>query len=121
MKKRRVHVASGISAAVAVLAIGGCVSQGAPKTGIGQGQAIVIDYTRDDISSWSDMPMGTYRVPNSQVLVSGHQKGNAIAIAIGLPGAMDAATDTSGGKAAVQGSEETLRISLTPNAKDHLA
>ena len=121
MKKRRVHVASSICAAIAVLAIGGCVSQGAPKTGIGQGQAIVIDYTRDDISSWSDMPMGTYRVPNSQVLVSGHQKGNAIAIAIGLPGAMDAATDTSGGKAAVQGSEETLRISLTPKAQDDLA
>jgi hypothetical protein len=121
MKKRRVHVASSISAAIAVLAIGGCVSQGAPKTRIGQGQTIVIDYTRDDISSWSDMPMGTYRVPNSQVLVSGHQKGNAIAIAIGLPGAMDAATETSGGKAAVQGSEETLRISLTPKAQDDLA
>jgi hypothetical protein len=122
MKKRRVHAASGISAAIAVLAIGGCVSQGAPKIGIAHpGQAIVIDFTSDDISSWSDMPMGTYRVPNSQVLVSGHQKGNAIAIAIGLPGAMDAATDTSGGKAAVQGSEETLRISLRPNAKDALA
>jgi hypothetical protein len=121
MKKRRVHVASSISAAIAVLAIGGCVSQGAPKIRIGQGQAIVIDYTRDDISSWSDMPMGTYRVPNSQMLVSGHQKGNAIAIAIGLPGAMDAATDTSGGKAAVQGSEETLRISLTSKAQDDLA
>jgi hypothetical protein len=120
MKKRRVYVAPSISAAIAVFAIVGCVSQGAPKTGIGQGQAIVIDYTRDDISSWSDMPMGTYRVPNGQVLVSGHQKGNAIAIAIGLPGAMDAATDTSGGKAAVQGSEETLRISLTPQAQADL-
>ncbi len=121
MKKRRAHVASRISAAIAVLAISACVSQGVPKPGIGQGQAIVINYTRDDISSWSDMPMGTYRVPNSQVLVSGHQKGNAIAIAIGLPGAMDAATDTSGGKAAVQGSEEALRISLTPKARDELA
>ncbi len=34
---------------------------------------------------------------------------------------MDAATDTSGGKAAVQGSEETLRISLAPKAQDDLA
>jgi hypothetical protein len=121
MKNCRVHVASGICTAIAVLAIGGCISQGAPTTGIGQGQAIVIDYTRDDISSWSDMPMGTYRIPNSQVLVSGHQRGNAIAIAMGLPGAMDAATDTSGGKAAVQGSEETLRISLTSKAQEDLA
>jgi hypothetical protein len=116
-----VHVASSICTAIAVVAIGGCVSQGAPKTSIAQGQAIVIDYTRDDISSWSDMPMGTYRVPDSQVLVSGQQRGNAIAIAMGLPGAMDAATDTSGGKAAVQGSEETLRIPLTAKAQDDLA
>lgn len=121
MKNRRVHVVSNFAAAIAVLVVVGCISQGAPQTGIGRGQAIVIDYTGDGVSSWSDMPMGTYRVPNSQVLVSGHQKGNAIAIAMGLPGAMDAAADTSGGRTAVQGSEETLRISLTPNAKDHLA
>ena len=89
----RVHIASGVSATITVLAISACISQGAPKTGIGQGQAIVINYTRDDISSWSDMPMGTYKVPNSQVLVSGQQKGNAIAIAMGLPGAMDAFED----------------------------
>ena len=81
----------------------------------------MIDFTQDKISSFSDMPMGTYRVPNSQVLVSGHQKGNAIAIAIGLPGAMDAATDTSGGKAAVQGSDEALHISLTAEAQNDLA
>jgi hypothetical protein len=121
MKMPTVRIASVISAAISVLAISACVGQGAPKTGIGQGQAIVINYTRDDISSWSDMPMGTYRVPNSQVLVSGRQKGNAIAIAMGLPGAMDAATDTSGGKAAVQASEEALRISLTPEAQNDLA
>jgi len=118
---RKVRVASGVSATITVLAISACVSQGAPRTGIGQGQAIVINYTRDDISSWSDMPMGTYRVPNSQVLVSGRQNGNAIAIAIGLPGAMDAATDTSGGKAAVQASQEALRVSLTPEAQNDLA
>jgi hypothetical protein len=121
MKMRKVRVASGVSATITVLAISACVSQGAPRTGIGQGQAIVINYTRDDISSWSDMPMGTYRVPNSQVLVSGRQNGNAIAIAIGLPGAMDAATDTSGGKAAVQASQEALRVSLTPEAQNDLA
>ncbi len=119
--KNRVHVASWICAAMAVLAIGGCISQGAPRTDIGHGQAIVIDYTRDDISSWSDMPMGTYRVPNSQVLVSGYQKGNTIAIVLGVAGAMAAATDTSGGKAAVQGSEEALRISLTQTAQANLA
>jgi hypothetical protein len=44
----RVHIASGISATITVLAISACISQGAPKTGIGQGQAIVINYTRDD-------------------------------------------------------------------------
>lgn len=121
MRMRNVHVGSPIATAIAVLAISACVSQGAPQTSIGRGQAIVINYTQDGISSMSDMPMGTYRIPNSQVLVSGHQKGNAIAIAIGLPGAMDAAADTSGGKAVVQGSEEALRISLTPTALDDLA
>jgi hypothetical protein len=60
----------------------------------------------------SDMPMGTYRVPKSQVLVSGYQKGNFIAIAAGLPSAIFAAADTSGGKAAVQSSEDVLHMTL---------
>src|SRR5271168_934641 len=114
-------IAPRICATITILAISACVSQGAPKADVGQHQAIVINYTRDDISSWFDMPMGTYRVPNSQVLVSGRQKGNAIAIGLHSPGAMDAAADTSGGKAAVQTSEETLRISLSPEAENDLA
>jgi hypothetical protein len=117
---RHVLVVFGISATMSIFAISACVSQGAPKTDIGQRQAIVIKYTRDDISGWFDMPMGTYRIPNSQVLVSGRQKGNAIAIGMHAPGAMDAAADTSGGKAAVQASEEALRISLTPQAQNDL-
>jgi hypothetical protein len=106
---------------ITILAITACVSQGAPKPDVGQHHAIVVNYTRDDISSWFDMPMGTYRIPNSKVLVSGRQKGNAIAIGMHSPGAMDAATDTSGGKAAVQTSEEALRISLSPEAETDLA
>jgi hypothetical protein len=110
-----------IPATITSLAISACVSQGAPKAEVGPHQAIVVKYTRHDISGWFDMPMGTYRIPNSQVLVSGRQKGNAIAIGLHSPGAMDAAADTSGGKAAVQSSEEVLRISLSPEAENDLA
>jgi hypothetical protein len=65
--------------------------------------------------------MGTYRVPDSQLLVSGHQKGNGIGILFGLPGiAIENAADSSGGKAAVQKSEGVLHISLYPEAQQEL-
>lgn len=70
--------------------------------------------------------MGTYRVPNSQVLVSGFQKGSALAIALGSVGgtagialtsaAFGVATDSSGGKNAVQSDEAALQVSLASPA-----
>lgn len=34
-----------------------------------------VEFTTDQVSKWTDLPLGTYRVPNSDVIISGHQKG----------------------------------------------
>jgi hypothetical protein len=117
----QVSIIARLLATLAALIVSACVNQGPPKTA-GKSQTIVIDYTRDELSSWSDMPIGTYRVPESQLLVSGHQKGNGIGMLFGLPGiAIENAADSSGGKAAVQSSEGALHVTLFPEAQQDLA
>jgi hypothetical protein len=108
--RRRQHPQ--LAFAAVLFALGGCVNQGPPKVAATEAQAIVVNFTANNLSVMSDMPMGTYRVPKSQVLVSGYQTGNFLAIAAGLPWAMFDAADTSGGKSAVHSSEDMLHITL---------
>lgn len=119
---RKVALAHGIAATITLLVTGGCASQGPPKSGILQGQAIVVHYSEQELSGWSDMPVGTYHVPNSQVIVSGFQKGGAWPLVFGLAGvAIANEQGASAGKSAVQSSEGPLHISLTSDAQNHLS
>jgi hypothetical protein len=85
-------------------------------------KSIPVSYRGDDLSAWSDMPIGVYRVPNSQIVISGHQKtGNAPLILFGLIGAASAnAIDRGVGKAAVKTSEQILHLTLTTEAQEEL-
>lgn len=113
-----------------LLSVVGCAAQPPPVTATRQDAPIGVDFTSDTLSTFNDMPMGTYHVPNSQVLVSGFEKGSPIAIALGAVGgpvgiaassaAYGAATDTSEGRAAVKTHESALQISLEPVAEQLL-
>jgi hypothetical protein len=113
-------MAIGMVTVAAALALNGCVNQGVPKSYPGQGQPIVVKVSSEGLSSFSEMPMGTYRIPNSQVLISGRQQGNALAIGLGVSGAISRAADSSAGKAAVQSLEDSLRLSLSSEAQHDL-
>lgn len=119
-----------IVAAVWAFAAVACADQSPPRITATEHAPILVDFTNDRLSTFSDIPMGTYPVPDSQVLVSGFEKGSALALALGSVGgaagiamrssAYRTATDASGGKAAVKPHEDALRIALQPMAEQHL-
>lgn len=64
----------------------GCATEPPPTNATGWDTPIAVDFTSEALSPWNDMPMGTYRVPSSQTLVSGFEKGSPLAIALGVVG-----------------------------------
>ena len=63
--------------------------------------------------------MGTYRIPKSQVLISGFQYANALMIAAVPTVGISMATDTKGGRAAVQSYEEAPQLTLAAEAGEY--
>lgn len=112
----------GITAIITSCTLGGCASLNLPKTPpTREAQTIIVQFTSKDLSGWSDIPMGTYRVPNSQVIISGHQKGNAFGLMFGLAGVAAAnAIGSSEGKARVGSAANALQITLTQQAQSDL-
>lgn len=119
-----------VSAIVCLLSAVGCATEPPPLNSAGRDTPIAVDFTSEALSPWNDMPMGTYRVPNSQTLVSGFERGSPLAMALGVVGgsagtaltsaAYGQATDKSGGSSAVDHNEGALQIPLEPVAIDHL-
>jgi hypothetical protein len=75
---------------------------------------VVVNFTNQGLSAFSDIPMGAYRIPQSQVIVAGHQEGG---VNFGLiNGIVTVAPTVSGGSqeiVAVKSSQQALQISLT--------
>src|SRR5207302_672123 len=75
----------------------------------------------EELSGWSDLPIGTYRVPDSQVIISGQQK-PGVGMMFGLVGvALEHSMGKSAGRSAGHGSEEALHITLTEEGQRDLA
>jgi len=98
----------------------GCVHSEVAHTRAPAGQAIQIQFTSDSLSNFSEVPMGTYRIPKSQVLISGFQYANALMIAAVPAVGISMATDTRGGRAAVQSYEDALQLTLAAQAKEDI-
>jgi hypothetical protein len=103
-----------------MLLSGGCINLDTPQVSP-QTHVIVIDFTKEDLSASSDMPMYTYHVPNSQVIISGHQ-GNGTSFGF-LNGIIVVSGDALGphrDKSAGTPYEEALHISLVALAPQEL-
>lgn len=114
-----------VSAALTLLAaclLSACATTPPPKAAPTK-DPIVVTYTKGELSGWSELPMGAYRVPNSQVVVSGHQKGSAVPVLLfGLIGmAVESSVQTGQGKTATQPSEGSLHVTLYEQAQQDLA
>lgn len=85
---------------------------------------IAVIYTGRDISGMSDVPIGTYELPDSQVIISGHQKASRspASMMFGVLGVVVAnQIDKSGGKSAVKSVTDVLHLKLSPDAEQNLA
>ena len=83
-----------------------------------QQQPISISFSNEELSGWSDLPPGVYRVPDSQTIISGHQKGGIAGILFGPLGVLaQSAMNSSHGGSATKDVQETLKINLTSDAQ----
>src|SRR5688500_11756095 len=80
---------------VVALLLGGCATFEYTKPAPAQTQPISVKMSGEELSGLTDVPVGSYRVPNSQVIITGHQKSPAGGMMFGLLGV--AAAHASGG------------------------
>ena len=94
----------------------------APEAGDAPAQApspTRIVYVDEGMSRMSDLPMGVHRIPDSNVVVSGHQKGGGIGMLFGIVGvAIQSSANASGGTAKVRNVEDDLRFNATAKATE---
>ena len=94
----------------------------APEAGDAPAQApspTRIVYVDEGMSRMSDLPMGVHRIPDSNVIVSGHQKGGGIGMLFGIVGvAIQSSANASGGTAKVRNVEDDLRFNATAKATE---
>ena len=94
----------------------------APETGDAPAQApspTRIVYSDEGMSRMSDLPMGVHRIPDSNVIISGHQKGGGLGMLFGIVGvAIQSSANASGGTDKVRSVEDDLRFNATAKATE---
>lgn len=79
-----------------------------------------VAFSTKAVSKWTDLPLGTYRVPNSDVIISGHQKSGA-GVLFGVVGvAIQNSVQKSNGKEALASAEQALTLSIDEEANSLL-
>lgn len=112
----RAMLAQGRSCALLlVLCLSGCATFENGKVIPTQAKPLSIAVLDEDISAWSDMPIGAYRIPESQVVISGHQQKAGVGMLLfGVVGvALAHAGDSSAGAANVKDTERVLKMRVT--------
>lgn len=67
----------------------------------------------------SDLPMGVKRIPDSNIVVSGHQKGGALGLLFGVVGmAVQSAANTQAGANRTNDIQEALRFDVAGRARE---
>lgn len=81
-----------------------------------------VEFSTAQVSKWTDLPLGTYRVPNSDVIISGHQKGGAAPMLLfGVVGlAVQGSINAGNGKEAMASAEQALTLVIDEEAKAKL-
>jgi hypothetical protein len=104
-----------------LLAVAGCAAtyermQPAPSIG----QAIVVRFPGEELSGWSEMPLGVYRLPKSEVVVSGHQENRSAPS--GLLGVVILdGVETQRGGHVVEANEAALRLRVDDELRADVA
>ena len=109
----------GVIASASALAAQAIAAQdpvGQPST---QAQPTTIVYSDKGPNGLSDLPMGVHRIPDSNVIISGHQKGGALGILFGLPGMLvQSSANAEAGTGKVRNVQDDLRFDVTAKAAE---
>jgi hypothetical protein len=99
------------------LAVGGCASYKEISAPPAQSQPIAVNFTNEGPNMWTEVPSGSYEIPNSTTVISGHQSGG-YGFLFGVVGVLaQDAIETKQGEKAVGGAQDALRIDLVPEAR----
>ena len=84
-----------------------------------QSEPIAIHFSEEGLSGWFDLPAGVYRVPDSQVIISGHQSDGLLQTVLGPLGrVMQSSINSEKAEKATENDNNILQITLTEAAKD---
>jgi hypothetical protein len=109
-----------VVAALACLVASGCATYDRTKAAPAQTEPIALHFTHDSLGL-NDLPLGAYRVPESEVIVSGHQTTGGIGMAFGLVGVLVSdAIDSHRGANAVGTSEKVLQLRIDDEARRYI-
>src|SRR5258706_14697021 len=111
-----------------ILAVVASASAMAAHADAGQGQTgaapteaspTTIVYPGKGPSGWTDLPMGAHRIPDSNVIISGHQKGGGIGILFCVVGVLVQSTaNADAGRRAVGNVQDRLRFDVAAKAAE---
>lgn len=103
-----------IACAVALTAQEAAAQETAGPT---QAPPTTIVYSDSGMSRMADLPMGVHRITDSNVIISGHQKGGGLGVLFGVVGmAIQSSANAEGGTAKVRNVEDDLRFDATAKA-----
>lgn len=106
-----------LSIVAASVILSGCATYNLIKAAPSQSQPIRVVYGSEGPSGWSDLPIGAYRVPESQVIISGHQKGG-VGFLFGVVGILaQNAIQAQAGASAVSDVRTVLQVNVTNQAQ----
>jgi len=107
---------------VILAAIAGASALAAPAAADAPAQVqspTTIVYSDEGMSRMNDLPMGVHRIPDSNVIISGHQKGGGVGMLFGVIGvAIQSSANASGGTTRVRNVEDDLRFDATAKATE---
>lgn len=101
--------------AAAAQATAGAAPTQAPPTA----PPTTIVYSDKGPSRMSDLPMGVHHIPDSNVIISGHQKGGGIGMLFGLPGMLiQSSANAATGTGRVRNVQDDLRFDVKAKAAE---
>lgn len=117
----QVHFASRLAVLVVSFSLAACATYDRTKPAPAVSGPIAVNVSTEEISGWTDLPIGAYKVPDSNVVITGHQTGQAAGALFGLIGvAIAHAANSNSSAAGVDNAESALRIKMSDRTREEI-
>ncbi len=110
-----------LAIAIVCLSLTACATYERAKPAPAMSGSISVKVNDDTLSGWSDLPIGAYKVPESDVIVTGHQRGHVAGVLFGVVGqAITHMANSNSAAAGVSNVEQILRIKLSDRTRGEI-